>query len=122
MPWDTVYLVCFILGLAFSLASVIGGSTHIHLPRGWWSHGGSGHGARGSLVNSLTVTAFLTWFGGTGYLLTQYTRLWTGITLALTLLTGLAVDGVPKPTAATTTDLADANARADVAGSGMHGG
>jgi hypothetical protein len=94
MPWDTVYLVCFILGLAFSLGSVIGGSAHLHLPHGWWHHGGSshgaGHGARGSLVNPLTVTAFLTWFGGTGYLLTQYTRLWAGITLVLTLLSGIA--------------------------------
>jgi hypothetical protein len=96
MPWETLYLVCFILGLAFSLISVLGGSVHLHLPHGWWPHGGighgsgAGHGARGPLVNPLTVTAFLTWFGGTGYLLTQYTRLWAGMTLALTLLSGIA--------------------------------
>jgi len=96
MPRDTVYLVCFIVGVAFSLGSVIGGRAPLHLPRGWWPHGGighvsgTGHAAHGSLINPLTVTAFLTWFGGTGYLLTQYTRLWGGITLALTLLSGVA--------------------------------
>jgi hypothetical protein len=45
MPWETLYFVCFIIGLAFSLGSVIGGSTHLHLPHGWWHHGGSGHAA-----------------------------------------------------------------------------
>src|SRR5262245_28648707 len=29
-----------------------------------------------SPINSFTLMAFLTWFGGTGYLLTQYSRLW----------------------------------------------
>jgi hypothetical protein len=96
MPWETLYLVCFIVGLALSLGSVISGSAHLHLPHGWWPHGGTGHGsgaghgARVFSVNPLTVTAFLTWFGGTGYLLAHYTRLWAGITLALTLLSGLA--------------------------------
>src|SRR5262249_16038766 len=43
MPRDTVYLVCFIVGVAFSLGSVIGGRAPLHLPRGWWPHGGIGH-------------------------------------------------------------------------------
>lgn len=96
MPWETLYLVCFILGVAFSVGSVIGGSAHLHLPHGWWHHGGighgsgAGHGARVSLVNPLTVTSFLTWFGGTGYLLTHYTQLWAWMTLVLTLLSGIA--------------------------------
>ena len=77
MPWDTVYMVCFIVGLALSLASVIGGSTHLPLPHGWGHHSGSGqgaspgHGAYSSLISPLTMTVFLTWFGGTGYLLTS---------------------------------------------------
>jgi hypothetical protein len=37
-----------------------------------------------------TITAFLAWFGGTGYLLTRYSGLWTVVALGIAVLGGLA--------------------------------
>jgi hypothetical protein len=57
----------------------------------------SGHAARGSDVsvfNFATLTAFLAWFGGTGYLLTRYSGLWVGFGLLVSVVSGLAGGGV----------------------------
>lgn len=43
-----------------------------------------------SPVNFSTLMAFLAWFGGTGYLLTQYSRLWVLAAFFLATLSGLA--------------------------------
>src|SRR5580692_6386785 len=51
---------------------------------------GAGGGRSGaSPFNFVTLTAFLAWFGGTGYLLTRYSSLWVLIGLALSTLSGL---------------------------------
>ncbi len=105
MTWAGFYLVCFVVGFVLSLFAFLGvhvhlpfhfhgghGGAHVHIPHGVVGHGAAhgpvaGHGpstgttggARGSgasPLNFVTLTAFLAWFGGTGYLLTRYSSLW----------------------------------------------
>jgi membrane protein implicated in regulation of membrane protease activity len=89
---ETVYLICFILGLVLSILSVTGGFTHLHLGRLHIGHTAHAHnGAHGlSSVNGFTITAFLCWFGGIGYLLNRYTGFLTPLILLLSILSGLA--------------------------------
>ena len=94
---DTFYLICFGVGLVLSLASVVGGFAHLHLGRfhighsaqvhhGTGSHGGS----RGlSAVNGFTITAFLCWFGGAGYLLHRYSIFFAPLILLLAVVSGV---------------------------------
>jgi membrane protein implicated in regulation of membrane protease activity len=42
-----------------------------------------------SPFNLITLTAFLAWFGGTGYLLTRYSTLWVGLGLLASVVSGL---------------------------------
>jgi membrane protein implicated in regulation of membrane protease activity len=114
MTWADFYLICFAVGFFFSLLSFLAGGLrwHLHLPH--FSHVhvspsvASGHGttpvghspatsaasgrvtthnpvAHVSPFNFVTVTAFLAWFGGAGYLLTRYSGIWfvTGLSLAV---------------------------------------
>ena len=74
MTWQDIYLVCFYLGLGLSVLSLLAGSSHLHLPHLHMHHGGvhlaKGGGNRGgNWFNMATLSAFLAWFGGTGYLL-----------------------------------------------------
>ena len=95
MSWEIFYLTCFLVGFLLSLISFAGG-THMHAPKGLHLHLGQGHvgaggkGSQGSAINFSTLTAFLTWFGGAGYLLTRYSSLWAVLALSLAFLTGLA--------------------------------
>jgi membrane protein implicated in regulation of membrane protease activity len=106
MTWADFYLICFVVGLAFSLLSLLAGGTdwHFHLPHFHAhvggphvhvGHGGAGHadggqGAHLSPFNFVSATAFLAWFGGAGYLLTRYSGLWFAAALGIALLAGLA--------------------------------
>jgi len=47
-----------------------------------------------SPFNFVTLTAFLAWFGGTGYLLTRYSGLWVGFGLLASITSGLVGGGV----------------------------
>jgi hypothetical protein len=109
MTWENFYLVCFAVGLAFSLLSFFAGGMrwHLHLPHlphamhGPITHGPapSGGGPRGqaghiSLFNFVSLAAFLAWFGGTGYLLTRFWTMWFAMGLAIALLSGLTGAGV----------------------------
>jgi hypothetical protein len=132
MTWANFYLICFVVGFAFSLISFLSGGAnwHFHFPH--WHGGhlhfgghapvihapGVGHApvahaglqathfatgtlagakcalrvARGTSVspfNFVTFTAFLAWFGGTGYLLTRYSSIWFAIGLGIALVGGL---------------------------------
>jgi membrane protein implicated in regulation of membrane protease activity len=97
MTMDSFYLVCFGVGLVLSVASVVGGFTHLHLGRlhiGHATHAphsgvirGDSHGL--SSVNGFTVTAFLCWFGGAGYLLHRYSVFVAPLVLLLSLLSGI---------------------------------
>ena len=94
---ETVYLICFILGLVLSILSVAGGLTHLHIGHFHGSHVAHTHthgGTHGlSSVNGFTITAFLCWFGGAGYLLNR-----AGIfPSAVILLFALFGDGTSPP-------------------------
>jgi hypothetical protein len=110
MTWANFYLICFAVGLAFSLFSFFAGGVrwHLHLPHlphavGPTAHGpASGHpgtGAHGhagqvSPFNFVSFAAFLAWFGGTGYLLTRFWTIWFVMGLGIALLSGLTGAGV----------------------------
>jgi hypothetical protein len=70
---ETFFLICFATGLVLSLLSVVGGFGHcdighLHIGHPHGMHGSAGHSGV-SAVNVFTVLAFITWFGGAGYLL-----------------------------------------------------
>ena len=99
MTWADFYLVCFVVGLFLSLVMFLAGGAHlpqlhIHLP-GAHGHFGIGHGAsagHGSQigpVNPITLTAFLGWFGGTGYLLSRHSGLAYASALIVATLAGI---------------------------------
>ena len=109
MTWANFYLICFVVGLAFSLLSFLAGGLrwHLHLPHlphpahGPITHGpvptghpGGGPRAQISPFNFVSMAAFLAWFGGTGYLLTRYWTVWFAMGLGIALLSGAAGAGI----------------------------
>jgi membrane protein implicated in regulation of membrane protease activity len=104
MTWTSIYLVCFLLGFSLSAISWLLGALHLHWPHGLHgglhahghAHGGhAGHAAHSahlasapSPYNFATITAFLAWFGGAGYLLTRYGDVWPPIALLLAIAVG----------------------------------
>ena len=91
MTWEAFYLVCFLVGLLLSLVSVMAQAGHFHAHHGHLHfHQGDSCGA-GTLpkINFGTITAFLAWFGGSGYLLHKYTSFWTLVALAVAASIGL---------------------------------
>ncbi len=110
MTWAMFYLVCFLIGVTLSVLSFLGGGLHLphvhlhvphpgaHIPSGIHGVGGAyatggahapgGH-AQMPFLNFGTITAFLAWFGGTGYLLTRYSSLVVAGVLTLATVAGL---------------------------------
>lgn len=118
MNWELFFLVCFVVGFSFSVISFVGGLGRFHLhfhppkhlPMSGLGHGvahglgsaahGAGHGhvrpssgAHFSFVNPMTIAAFLTWFGGTGYLLVHLRHIWIFAGLVLASLAGILAAG-----------------------------
>jgi hypothetical protein len=96
MNLATFYLVCFVIGFAFSALSFFTGSLRLHLPAhghfhfgGHAAHSGSAHGGHFPLFNPFSLAVFLAWFGGTGYLLTRYEHVWMVTVLVVATLAGL---------------------------------
>jgi hypothetical protein len=106
MTWAMFYLTCFLAGVTLSVLSFVGGSFHLphfhlHLPHAHIGHiggmhgagahagGGPAHGSDISFVNFGTVCAFLAWFGGTGYLLTRYSKLVITVVAIFSFVAGL---------------------------------
>jgi len=109
MTWSDFYLTCFAVGFLLSAISFIAGGLRwqLHLPH--LPHGGghiaAGHApvAHGSAVNSapaghhppvspfnfITLTAFLAWFGGTGFLITRFSSIWFALGLLIAFGAGL---------------------------------
>ena len=95
MNWESFYLTTFLVGFLLSLASVFAGAVHSH---GGHFHGGHfhghghalGRGARFSRFNFAAITAFLAWFGGTGYLLEHYASVWVYLGLLVAGASGVA--------------------------------
>lgn len=110
MNWELFYLVCFVVGFAFTALSFLSGTLHfhfhfpgqVHTPA--LGHGGGPAGARGTtgaqgpghgsgahfpFFNPMTLAAFLTWFGGAGYLLERFRHIWVFAGLLLATASGL---------------------------------
>ena len=91
---DSFYLICFTVGLILSVISVVGGFAHLHFGRVHIGHvhttHGAGHKAGLSAVNGFTITAFLCWFGGIGYLLHHYSIFTAPLILLLAIVSGTA--------------------------------
>jgi hypothetical protein len=124
MTWADFYLTCFVVGFLLSAISFIAGGMRwqLHLPHlphvdghgasiHGAGHGNVGHVAGGashdsppavlsahhapmSPFNFVTMTAFLAWFGGTGYLLTRFSALWFGLGLVIAIVAGLFGAGI----------------------------
>jgi len=82
MTWPEIYLACFVIGLGLTVISFALSAVHLHFhvhvpflhhlhgPHAHLAHAAQAHGVSASPLNFATATAFLAWFGGTGYLLT----------------------------------------------------
>lgn len=112
MSWSEFYLLCFLIGFTLSVISFLAGAVDLHLPFNMHfpfhghvgshvlghggahgiHHGGSGSGQGSShlsLFNAFTVLAFLTWFGGTGYILTKKSHLVAFASLSIAIASGV---------------------------------
>ncbi len=89
---DTLYLICFVVGLALSVLSVIGGFGHLHIGHLRFGHvhhhSAASHGL--SSINGFTITAFLCWFGGIGYLLNRAGIFPAALILLFAIISGIA--------------------------------
>ena len=88
MTWSNFFLGCFVFGFMLTAISFLAGSLHIHT-HGLHFHGH--HGVRGGgKVNFGTIAAFITWFGGAGFILTRLFRIGLLLILGGAILAGLA--------------------------------
>jgi hypothetical protein len=84
MTWELFFLGCFTFGFVLSLVGFLASSAHLHFHIHHGVHGGSGGVAK---FNFGTIAAFLTWFGGAGYILSS----WGRIGLAFILIVAVAI-------------------------------
>jgi len=101
MNWSDFYLVCFLVGFGLSALALLAGSVHLHLPHLHFHHGihmarGGAGNLRGETpwFNFGTISAFLAWFGGTGYLLEHYYHVWMVVVIIVATLSGLGAAAV----------------------------
>ena len=101
MNWELFYLICFVVGFAFTTISFLTGTLHlhVHLPGHAHFHVGHGHGAKGGggvlmFFNPMTIAVFLAWFGGTGYLLVHLRHIWVFAGLVISSAAGFAGAGI----------------------------
>ena len=95
------YLICFALGIAFSVLSFFFGghllafAISYSFGRGAPTerlHGSDAsrtHSHRLAFMNPPTVAAFLAWFGGAGFLLTRFSAIWVVTGFGLAAFAGL---------------------------------
>src|SRR5581483_5746498 len=111
MTISDLYLICFVVGFLLSMLSFLFGNLHMHFPHIHF-HFGHAHvphaphvphgtaGARGigsaelPVINFGTITAFLAWFGGIGYLLTKYSSWLATISLLVAIFGGMIGAGI----------------------------
>ena len=105
---ETVFLICFVFGAAFALLSLLLGFaghtwhvehlSHVHLHHEVQVHAGGHDGqlhvdqgeAHLPIFNVSALLAFLTWFGGAGYLLARLSGWPLLLVLAAAVVVGLA--------------------------------
>jgi len=95
------FIICFASGLVLSLLSLMSGFGHLHIGHfhvghHHMGHAGHAHGPNGGIssVNAFTVLAFVTWFGGAGYLLMRSGMFNNQIVVLLASLAGFAGAGL----------------------------
>lgn len=99
MNWPAIFLGCFVIGFVLSALSVAFGvvDAHVHFPWETHIHVNGVHGVHAHAmgpINFATLTAFVAWFGGAGYLLTTEFR-WLALpAIGLSIVAGLAGAGV----------------------------
>jgi hypothetical protein len=94
---ESFFIICFATGLVLSLLSLMSGFGHLHIGHLHIGHHvGHGHGAHNGIssVNAFTVLAFVTWFGGAGYLLMRTAFFSEQIVVLLASLAGFAGAGL----------------------------
>jgi hypothetical protein len=107
MTWELFYLTCFALGLALCVLSLFAGGghahgghfhfgshAHVHVHGGPSGPGGNEVRAGISPINGFTLTAFLCWFGGAGYLLHKHSGLLAPLVLLVAGVSGLVGAGL----------------------------
>ncbi len=105
MTWELFYLASFALGLVLCALSLFTGGGHIHgghIHLGGHTHlhglrvgTHTTHATSGvSPFNGFTLTAFLCWFGGTGYLLRTHSVFYAPLILLIATISGLAGAGL----------------------------
>jgi len=92
---SSLFLGCFTFGFLFTVISgllgAFSGGHDFHIP-GLHAHGGHAgghHHGHPSPFNAGTIAAFLTWFGGAGYLLTRYSGFAALSIIAIASVVGL---------------------------------
>ena len=94
------FIICFATGLVLSLLSLMSGFGHLHIGHLHIGHHHlghtHGHGAHNGIssINAFTVLAFVTWFGGAGYLLFRTAFFSKQIVVLLASLAGFAGAGL----------------------------
>src|SRR5579863_4460999 len=94
MTLEQFFLGCFTFGFLFSLIALMAGYAHLHFHMGHGhihSGGGLHKGSGVSKFNFGTIAAFLTWFGGAGYILSSWGRI--GLLLILTVAIAIGLVG-----------------------------
>jgi hypothetical protein len=94
---NTLFLICFVLGLVLSLLAAFSGLGRLHIGHLPVGHTGQAPGAHAhgrcpgqmSALNGFTLPAFLCWFGGAGYLLRNYSPMMIPLVLLLATASGL---------------------------------
>jgi membrane protein implicated in regulation of membrane protease activity len=120
MTWADFYLTCFAVGFLLSAISFLAGGMRwqLHIPHfphadghAIGGHVATGHAPGGpgadaaptghtaqhapvSPFNFITLTAFLAWFGGTGYLITRFSSAWFALGLLIAMAAGLFGAGI----------------------------
>ena len=99
MSWSDFYLICFLVGFGLSALSMLAGTVHLHLPYLHFHHGihmphVRGAGRQTPWFNVGTLSAFLAWFGGSGYLLLHYYHVWVVVVIFVATFTGLGAAAV----------------------------
>lgn len=94
MNWPLIFLGCFVVGFVLSALSLAFGvvDMHVHFP--WETHVHVGPAHTGHMhglgpINFATITAFVAWFGGAGYLLMAQFRWLTVPALVAAVPVGL---------------------------------
>ena len=92
---NTFYLTCFTLGFVLSILAAFTGLGRLHFGHvHFHTHAHVRHGGSFSAINGFTLPAFLCWFGGAGYLLSNYSPLVLPLVILISAISGLVGAGI----------------------------